>query len=158
MELQVKESIPPPPQVPRRLVNALLGLGFLGVLGGMAGTVVAYLWPEHSQAADSDLLMGAEGPLAPQSVGEGQGVVGRSQVGKVLVVHQGEQWVGLLATCTHLGCTVSWNPTSKQVECPCHGARYGLRGEVLRGPARQALGRVELAVDAHGIHVVSTAG
>ena len=147
-----------PPSVSRRLVNALLGLGFLGVLGGMAGAVLAYLWPERSQAANSDLLMGAEGPLAPQSVGEGQGAVGRSRVGKVLVVRQGEEWIGLLATCSHLGCTVSWNSASKQVECPCHGARYGLRGEVLRGPARQSLGRVELAVDARGIHVVSRAG
>lgn len=154
----MKEPAPAPTPVSRRLVNALLGLGFLGVLGGLAGAVVAYLWPERSQAADSDLLMGAEGPLTPQSVGEGQGVVGRSQVGKVLVIRQGEEWIGLLATCTHLGCTVSWNPASKQVECPCHGARYGLRGEVLRGPARQSLGRVELAVDARGIHVVSRAG
>ncbi|MBI2502452.1 MAG: Rieske 2Fe-2S domain-containing protein [Candidatus Latescibacteria bacterium] len=154
----MKGSLPSPPLVSRRLVNALLGLGFAGVMGGMAGAVLAYLWPERGQAAGSDLVMGAEGPLTPQSLGQGQGVVGRSQVGKVLVVHQGEEWIGLLATCTHLGCTVSWNPDSKQVECPCHGARYGLRGEVLRGPARQSLGRVELAVDARGIHVVSAAG
>lgn len=147
-----------PPPVSRRLVNALLGLGFAGTLAGMAGAVLAYLWPEPEQAAGSDLLMGAEGPLRPQAVGEGQGVVGRSQAGKVLVVHQGEEWIGLQATCSHLGCTVSWNPESKQVECPCHGARYGLRGEVLRGPARQALGRVQLAVDARGIHVVGTEG
>lgn len=154
----MSEPASSPPPVSRRLVNALLGLSFAGVLGGMAGAVVAYLWPERSQAADSDLVMGAEGPLAPQSVGEGQGAVGRSRMGKVLVVRQREEWIGLLATCSHLGCTVSWNPASQQVECPCHGARYGLRGEVLRGPARQALGRVELAVDAQGIHVISTPG
>jgi Rieske Fe-S protein len=144
--------------VSRRLVNALLGLGFAGAAAGMAGAVLAYLWPQRGQAAGSDLLMGAEGPLDPRAVGQGQGAVGRSQVGKVLVVRQGEEWIGLLATCTHLGCTVAWNPDSRQIECPCHGARYGLRGEVLRGPARQALGRVELSVDAQGIHVVSAAG
>ena len=149
-----KDPAPSRP-VSRRLVNALLGFGFLGVLGGMAGAVLAYLWPARSRAADSDLLMGAEGPLVPQAIASGQGTVGRSRLGKVLVVRQGEEWIGLLATCTHLGCTVSWNQASKQVECPCHGARYGLRGEVLRGPAREALGKVKLAVDAHGIHVVS---
>ncbi len=147
-----------PAPVSRRLVNALLGLGVVSALGGMAGAVLAYLWPERDQAAGSDLVMGAEGPLKPQAVGEGEGVVGRSPVGKVLVVRQGGEWIGLLATCSHLGCTVSWDPKNKQVECPCHGARYGLRGEVLRGPARQALGQVELTVDAQGIHVVSAAG
>lgn len=154
----MKDNLSSPPSVSRRLVNALLGLGFFGVLGGMSGAILAFLWPEHSQAADSDLVMGAEGPLAPQAVGEGQGAVGRSRVGKVLVIRQGEEWIGMLATCTHLGCTVAWNPASKQVECPCHGARYGLRGEVLRGPARHSLGQVKLAVDARGIHVVSTPG
>jgi len=149
---------PSPQPVSRRLVNALLGLGALGALGGMAGAVLAYLWPQPGQAAGSDLLTGTAGPLNPQAVGEGQGVVGRSKVGKVLVVRQGGEWIGLSATCSHLGCTVSWNPASKQVECPCHGARYGLRGEVLRGPARQALCRVELKVDAQGIHVAAAGG
>ena len=114
----MKDPAPPPRAVSRRLVNALLGLAFLGALGGMAGAVLAYLWPARSRAADSDLLMGAEGPLVPQAIAPGQGAVGRSRLGKVLVVHQGEEWIGLLATCTHLGCTVSWNQASKQVSAP----------------------------------------
>ncbi|MCP4676382.1 MAG: Rieske (2Fe-2S) protein [Deltaproteobacteria bacterium] len=39
--------------------------------------------------------------------------------------------------CTHLGCTV--RRTQDGFECPCHGAKYGPKGEVLTGPARRDL-------------------
>jgi Rieske Fe-S protein len=79
--------------------------------------------------------------------------VGRSRLGKILVVRRRDGLVGLTATCTHLGCTVAWNGANGQVECPCHGARYNLHGEVLNGPAREPLTIVSVTVEPDGIRV-----
>jgi len=46
--------------------------------------------------------------------------------------------------CTHAKCVVGWNRAEKSWDCPCHGARYGIDGEVLTGPARKGLQKIEL--------------
>ena len=97
--------------------------------------------------------MGRDGVLIPGSLGHDEATVARSHLGKILVIRKEDTFIGLKATCTHLGCTVRWDSASNQVECPCHGARYNLRGEVLRGPARDPLGRVALTAVEDGIHV-----
>jgi Rieske Fe-S protein len=48
------------------------------------------------------------------------------------------------ATCTHAGCIVSGVENS-EIFCGCHGARFDSEsGMVLTGPARNALGKLNL--------------
>jgi len=41
--------------------------------------------------------------------------------------------------CTHARCIVNWNNEEKSWDCPCHGARYDIHGNVLNGPADKPL-------------------
>ncbi|WP_090823444.1 FAD-dependent oxidoreductase [Paenibacillus sp. yr247] len=47
-------------------------------------------------------------------------------------------------TCTHLGCEVEWNEAERTWDCPCHGSRYSFQGDVIEGPAKKALTKIQL--------------
>ena len=142
--------------VSRRLATVILGTSLLATLTGFAGTALAYLAPRKDSGGEGRVLTGRSGILKADDVADGQGMVARSARGKILVVRSGEELLGLEATCTHLGCTVAWNSESEQVECPCHGARYDIHGNVLRGPAREPLQVVALQASVNGIELATS--
>jgi glycine/D-amino acid oxidase-like deaminating enzyme/nitrite reductase/ring-hydroxylating ferredoxin subunit len=47
----------------------------------------------------------------------------------------------LSARCTHLGCLVAFNDAERTWECPCHGSRFSVDGDVIQGPANRPLER-----------------
>ncbi|MDS0261304.1 FAD-dependent oxidoreductase [Haloarcula sp. S1CR25-12] len=48
------------------------------------------------------------------------------------------------AVCPHMGCLVSWNDGERSWDCPCHGSRFDVDGDVLDTPAVDGLDEVSL--------------
>ncbi|HAH25678.1 MAG TPA: Rieske (2Fe-2S) protein, partial [Prolixibacteraceae bacterium] len=60
--------------------------------------------------------------------------------GNVFIMRTSDtNYIAISRICTHQGCTVAYNSSTKQFVCPCHGARYNASGAVLQGPAQRPL-------------------
>lgn len=99
-------------------------------------------YPEDfHQDGDSQSIVTSLDDIAP---GEG-GVIVRGE--DKIAVHR--DWSGALhavsASCTHKGCTVTWNNADKTWDCPCHGSMFTAEGSVIHGPARKPLRSVQLS-------------
>ncbi len=71
----------------------------------------------------------------------------------LLIHHEDGHYIALDAVCTHLGCTVAYQPENHRIFCPCHGGVYDVNtGAVVAGPPPKGLKsyRVEVKDD----HVV----
>lgn len=76
----------------------------------------------------------------------------------VVVVHTGgSQYYAYDAVCTHAGCTVQYDSSSKLLVCPCHGGAFDpTRGaQVVSGPPPSPLSTIEMKIDSGGnIYIV----
>jgi cytochrome b6-f complex iron-sulfur subunit len=65
----------------------------------------------------------------------------------MLIHHRDDTWVALDAVCTHLGCTVQYEPANNRIFCACHGGTYDPRtGANVSGPPPRPLKRYVVKV------------
>jgi glycine/D-amino acid oxidase-like deaminating enzyme/nitrite reductase/ring-hydroxylating ferredoxin subunit len=90
---------------------------------------------DFHQSGDTQSLVGDVAQIAP---GEG-GVIVRGE--DKIAVWRDETGAlhELSASCTHKGCTVTWNNADRTWDCPCHGSVFERDGTVIHGPAREPL-------------------
>jgi cytochrome b6-f complex iron-sulfur subunit len=75
----------------------------------------------------------------------------------MLIHHPDGSWIALTAVCTHLGCTVQYQPEHNKIYCACHGGTYDpSTGANVSGPPPRPLMRYKVEVTAAGV-VVSRA-
>jgi Rieske Fe-S protein len=110
--------------------------GMTGAKRFLLGAVPAKV----SENADRDVLIARTVTQAVSELQQGEGgiIVRAGEKLAAYVDDSGELHV-MSAKCTHLGCTVAWNPAARTFDCPCHGSRYAPTGEVVNGPAARSL-------------------
>jgi len=111
--------------------------------------------PGSATAGSSASSSGAGGKalakLSDIKVGEAISATGPDG-GDIIIVRPTDTTVAAFsAICTHQGCTVQ--PAGKELDCPCHGSVFDLKGAVLAGPAQRSLAPV--AVTLSGDNVVA---
>ena len=73
------------------------------------------------------------------------------------VIHlTNDKIVAYSAVCTHQGCTVNYVQSKKELDCPCHGARFDATNDakVIAGPAPRPLKKLKVAVSGNDIYLV----
>jgi cytochrome b6-f complex iron-sulfur subunit len=112
-------------------IKFLFGVGGLLGLGGL----VRFLGYQSDPGPPSEYDLGdaAKYPVGSRTV--------RADIPAVIYNRAGEITAYSL-TCTHLGCTVEED--GEVFACPCHGSRFNIDGEVLKGPAQKPLRCLEV--------------
>jgi Rieske Fe-S protein len=57
--------------------------------------------------------------------------------------------------CSHLGCKIK-NAAGSELVCPCHGSKYNMNGEAVRGPAQKPLSELKFKIDKNKIVVYAS--
>lgn len=121
----------------RRFLTGLwVGLGGL-ILVEYVWLVIEFLRPRGRSTADGgDAVIVEAGPVERF----GLNTVTAVPAGRFYLARLSEGgFLALSRECTHLGCTVPWNPEEERFVCPCHASAFDIRGDVLGGPAPRAL-------------------
>jgi cytochrome b6-f complex iron-sulfur subunit len=72
----------------------------------------------------------------------------------LLIHHLDGRWVAMTAVCTHLGCTVQYEPQADRIHCACHGGVYNAyTGANVSGPPPKPLTLYKVSVNPTGVHV-----
>jgi cytochrome b6-f complex iron-sulfur subunit len=72
----------------------------------------------------------------------------------MLIHHLDDKWVAMTAVCTHLGCTVQYEPQADRIHCACHGGVYNpYTGANVSGPPPKPLKLFKVAVNEAGVEV-----
>ena len=75
-----------------------------------------------------------------EDLGPGEGAIVTAGGSKVAAYRDEDGGLHAVSTrCTHLHCQVNWNGAERTWDCPCHGSRFSVDGEVLNGPAVEPL-------------------
>jgi len=133
------------------VVAGAAGLCYLGALGY---PVYRYLASPAEMAANEAAVTEVTLKDA-QKIPEGSALMFKFGTAPAMLIHHKDgSWVALTAVCTHLGCTVQYEPQMNRIHCACHGGVYDSRtGANVSGPPPRPLRRFKVLVNDTGVQV-----
>jgi len=143
----------------RNFIGWWLGSIMTATLVVVIAPILVYIWPAPPKGQkrgqltvpltkslddmqDGDAVK-FDAPTSPNSAfimadGGGDNAAGDLAFGG-FVVKSGSDLHVFAINCSHLGCSIALNSADKSFDCPCHGSRFHLDGNVLHGPAAAPL-------------------
>lgn len=120
----------------RGLVQWILGGGLVASIASFVYPLLRFMDPpEVSEAPVNEASGGRVSDLKPNS-----GKIVKFGSRPVLLIRVSEtEWRAFSALCTHLDCTVQYQPDRRQIWCACHNGLYDLSGRVVSGPPPRPL-------------------
>jgi len=127
----------------RGLLKAILGTGIGASIISFLYPVISFLIPPRTRAsAAQSQEVGSPDELQPNSSKVFQF---GSQPALLVRTPEGDLRA-FTAVCTHLGCTVNYQPQSKVIWCPCHNGMFDLHGKNIAGPPPRPLTEYQVNV------------
>jgi cytochrome b6-f complex iron-sulfur subunit len=132
----------------RRGFLAAAGAAGLCYLGALGYPVYRYLASPAEMAANEAAVTEVTLKDA-QKLPEGSALMFKFGPAPAMLIHHNDgSWVALTAVCTHLGCTVQYEPQANRIHCACHGGVYDSRtGANVSGPPPKPLRRFKVSVN-----------
>ena len=130
----------------RRLFLRETYLGWLSLVVGPAGYgLVRSVLRHHGSSGLAELNLGRERDFIP---GDSRILEYGDQ--RVIVVRSAQGiFYAVSAVCTHLGCSIRFEPKGDigEFACNCHNSRFALDGENVSGPATIPLQQFRVRID-----------
>ena len=133
----------------RDFLSYILGGGVLALMATGANSIFRYVAPpEGAETAISSVVAAKAGELAHNS---GK-IFAFGEKPAILINTSGGELKSFSAVCTHLSCTIQYDPQAKYIWCACHNGRFDLNGRVISGPPPRPL--EQYAVNIRGEEIV----
>ena len=116
----------------RQFLGKILN-GFIYSLAGLGLAYPIFSFITFRKSMTRTVSFGPKEQLSPVNVKDG-----------AFLIKKEIETYALSARCSHLGCTLNYDPVSLQFRCPCHGSKFDFSGKWISGPAKKNLQKIPI--------------